>query len=284
MMVAVELAVGRDHSDRPVRRIRPVQETRDDPLAHEPIRVRRRLRLEGDRRRQTGVVEDDSDLAVVAELDAIRPAGVDAAAAIRDGLPRSEDRERDALGRDLPKRRQVDRRLREPDPGGPPPEPQLEVPDAPGDLRPPIGGRGQRQDRVVERLRDRAPAVVDEPPVGGRIRLGHPAGEGRAEIPRDPGESAALGVRSVALGVDPLVPVVERCRGRLRRHLARPRIEAGGLVEVGVDRQPAPTHPTATRPSTARSTATVARCTTVTVARSPGARETRRPISAALPW
>ena len=73
-------------------------------------------------------------------------------------------------------------------------------------------------------------------------------------------EVAALGVRPIALRVDPLVPVVERRRRRLLRHQAGPRIDPGGLVEVGVDGEAAAGHgrAAASAAATLGATATVA--------------------------
>ena len=69
-----------------------------------------------------------------------------------------------------------------------------------------------------------------------------PRGERRPEVPRDPGEVAALGVRAVALGVDALRSSRGTAPPTARRDLAGPRVEARRLVEVGVDRQPAAGH------------------------------------------
>ena len=52
----------------------------------------------------------------------------------------------------------------------------------------------------------------------------------------------ALGVRAVALRVDPRVPVAERGCRRVFRHLAGERVDREGLVEVAVDGQPTSCH------------------------------------------
>ena len=60
LVVAVELAVRCDQRERrPAARDVATAQPGCDPLASEAVRVRRRLRLERDRRRQAGVVEDD---------------------------------------------------------------------------------------------------------------------------------------------------------------------------------------------------------------------------------
>ena len=87
-----------------------------------------------------------------ADVDPVRHPGVEAGG-VR--LPRREDRRLDAGLREQPQRREVHGRLGQPHRPRRAPEPQLEVAQAPADLRPPIVDRRQRQDRVVERLRDR---------------------------------------------------------------------------------------------------------------------------------
>ena len=95
LVVAVELAVGRDQGKRRLAAgSGATAEPRGDPLAGEAVGIRRRLGLERDRRRQAGVVEHDDDRAAVADLDPVRPAGVDRR--LRR-LPRGEDRVADAL-------------------------------------------------------------------------------------------------------------------------------------------------------------------------------------------
>ena len=116
LVMAVELAVGGDQDaggGSPSGIV--AAEPRGDPLAGEPIGVGRRLRLERDRRRQAGVVEDDDDRAPVAQLDPIRPAvsmpGRPPATGRGScsGLPPRRD----------PERRQIDGRLGQPQPGRP---------------------------------------------------------------------------------------------------------------------------------------------------------------------
>ena len=116
-----------------------------------------------------------------------------------------------------PERGEVDGRLGQPHPGRPPPEPELEVAQAPADLGASVGGRRQRQDGVVERLGHavHAAVAVDEAVVGDRVAGLQPAGERRPEVPRDRPEVAELGVGPVAVGADALVPVVRGRRGRI---------------------------------------------------------------------
>ena len=113
--------------------------------------------------------------------------------------------------------------------------------------------RGEREDRVVVGLRDRGAGVAvrgDHPVVGRRCVPRQPRRQRRADVEAeqavvvhdrhdhavvvdDPGE----GVGPVALGLDALVPVVERRGRRLDRHLLGPGVLAGRLVEVPVDRE-----------------------------------------------
>jgi hypothetical protein len=53
---------------------------------------------------------------------------------------------------------------------------------------------------------------------------------------------AELGVGAVALLADAGVPVVRRCRCRVARDAAAERIDAGRLIEVAVDDEPAAAH------------------------------------------
>ena len=151
LVVAVELAVARDDEHRCAPVVQRAPEARRDALAREAVRVGRHRRLEGDRRRQVGVVEQHRDVAPAAHVDAVRLAVVQV---VRLGLPRREDRRLDArLGHEA-QRREVDRRLREPHRPRRPPEAVLEVAQAPQDLGPAVVERRERQDRVVEGLGD----------------------------------------------------------------------------------------------------------------------------------
>ena len=96
LVVAVQLAVGRDDRRAAARRAAP-----DPPRAAGATRSRAKRsasavasRLERDRRRQAPVVERDDDAPAAAELDPVRPAGVESSLG---GLPRREDRVPDAL-------------------------------------------------------------------------------------------------------------------------------------------------------------------------------------------
>ncbi len=137
LVVAVQLAVGRDHREGRVERRGPAAKPGSDALASEAVGVGGRLGLERHRSGQTGVVEDRDDPGVVSEVDPVRATGVDPRFG---GLPRGKDRVGDPLARGLSERGPIDGRLRQPDPGRSPPEPQLVVADAPRDLGPPVGG------------------------------------------------------------------------------------------------------------------------------------------------
>jgi hypothetical protein len=113
----------------------------------------------------------------------------------------------------------------------------LEVAQPPMDLRPPVGGRCERQDRVMEGLRHAVTTgiALHEAAVGHRVSVLHPARQCRPEVPRHRAEVAFLGVRSIAVGADALVPVAGGRRSRVDRHRAGERIEPWRLVEVAVD-------------------------------------------------
>ena len=68
------------------------------------------------------------------------------------------------------------------------------------------------------------------------------AGERGTHVPRDVCGGAELGDRAVALVGDARVPVSERGRRRVRRHVSRERVDPERLVEVGVDDEPASRH------------------------------------------
>ncbi len=124
----------------------------------------------------------------------------------------------------------------------------------------------------------------DEGTVGRRVLGREPRSERRPEIPGDPLEVAPRSVRSIALRIDPLVPVVERRRRRLYRHLAGPRIDPGGLVEVGVNGETAAGHGRAAASGAETSARTVTRWSTRSEVRSPGASAMGRNSRMALPW
>ncbi len=178
------------------------------------------------------------------------------------GLVGRENREQDAvLGHDV-ERLEVDGRLREPHPFGLSAEPRLEIRHAPDDLGPLVAAPGQRHDEVVVGLGHGAPVAaeagaallvrVEDGLVDLGARLLHPGQERRPGVEADRGvvvddvddpvlgvEDAGRGVRRVALGRHPLVPVVEG-RGRvLDLDLLEPGVLARRLVEVAVDRDEA---------------------------------------------
>ena len=135
------------------------------------------------------------------------------------------------------RRREIDRGLRQPRSDGAAPEAHLEVAQPPADLGPPVRDRGQRQDRVVERLREpvAASVPVDEAAIGRRIAVLQPGREGRADVPGDPGVIAEFRVGSIAVGRDPRVPIPRRGRRRVRGHQAGGGVDPEGLIEVPVD-------------------------------------------------
>ena len=170
-MVAVQLAVGRDHHERRlVIGERPGRQARLEPFPGEAVGIGRGVRLERDGGRQVRVVQRHQDVVAVAELDAVGPARLDVRLA---DLPGREDRRADAGFGEHPEGRQVDRGLGQPHPRGRPPEAHLEVAHAPADLGPPVGRGGERQDRMMERLGDPVdpPVTGDERPVGERIAV-----------------------------------------------------------------------------------------------------------------
>ena len=123
---------------------------RHDPLAGEPVGIAGRLGLERDRRRQPGVVERRR------RSSARRRARPGTAGACPDPAPPTCHGARivcvtpsSASSRSVSRSTAVSGSQT---PGRPPPEPELEVAQAPADLGPPVGGGRQRQDRVVERL------------------------------------------------------------------------------------------------------------------------------------
>ena len=251
---------------------------RHDPLAGEPVRIAGRLDLEGDRRRQPRVVGDDHDRPAAADVDPVRPPGVQP----RTGeLPRGEDGVGHALVDEQPERLEVHRGLGQPDARRPPPEPPFEVAQPPADLGPPVGERRERQDRVVERLGHAVPAAIaiDEAAIGDRIAVLEPARERRTEVPGDPPVVAELRVGPVAVGGDPGVPVAIGRRGRVRRDDAGGRVQPRRLVEVAVDDEPRPAHA-----SSARSRSTVTVFATEIDRRSPGAIDSGHESSRPLPW
>ena len=250
LVVAVKLSVGGDDGQarRAVGEARAGQ-AGQDPLPRKRVGVHRRVGLERSRRRQRGVVEDDGDRLPTAEIHTVRAASVEAGVC---GLPRGQDGVADALVGQNAQRRQVHGRLWQPDARWSPTESQLEVAQAPADLGPTVRERSERQDGVVVCLGHGVAAVrvvqairqirVDETLVRGGILGRQPARQSGPQVVRDVAQVAALGVRPVALGVDPCVPVAVRGRRRLGRNLAAERIAALRLVEMAVDGKLGSTH------------------------------------------
>ena len=140
---------------RPVRavpsgKLGPARRGRTRSRANESASIVAR-RLERDRGRQRAVVEDDRDRLAAAQLHSVRAARVEVGV---HRLPRREDRVADTLVGEDPQRGHVHGGLRAARSRvGRAAEPELEVAQAPADLGSAIGQRGERQDRVVVRLR-----------------------------------------------------------------------------------------------------------------------------------
>ena len=270
LVVAERLAVDGD-GERLV--VRPgVVETLLQPLdqllaAGEPL-------AEGDASRDRAVVEEDRDLPPVAQIHFVRKrrieagvAGVLPFAAGRphpQGLVRGEHREVQALVGQRAQRREVHGGLRQPHALGGPAEPAAKIVQPPPDLRPAVAVVRQREDCVRVRLRDgvAVPAAphalgvgLQDAPVHLRSAPLHPGEQRGPEVEGDvpvvvddvldvPAAvlQARRGVRAVALGRDPLVPIVERSGRVLHLDLLDPRVFARWLVEVSVQAQHAPVH------------------------------------------
>ncbi len=149
LVVAVQLAVGRDDQRRVAAVPDGAVEPWRDALAGEPVGIGGGGGFERDGGGQLPVVEHRRDVAAAADVDAVRLAGIEVGGV---GLPRREDHGLDAGLRRDPQRRKVDRGLREPHRGRRAAEPPREVAQPPQDLGPLVGVRRERQDRVVERL------------------------------------------------------------------------------------------------------------------------------------
>ena len=155
-------------------------------------------------------------------------------------LAGGEDREADALLGEHAQHEVVHGRLREPHALGAAAEAVGEVEDPPSHVRADVALVAEREDGVAVGLGDGAAghAVgIDDAAVHvGVVRL-EPRQKRGADVERQLLEGAQLGVGSVALGGDALVPVVERRGPRLLGHDARPGVFARRLVEVPVEHQ-----------------------------------------------
>ena len=267
-MVAVQLPVGGDHDQRRVViAARTPVEDRLDPLCDEPVGIDRRRRLERHRGRQRPVVADRGDRATVPQVD---PQQADAD---RRHPPRGPATGRRSCGRSP--RRPADaawryRRLSRaatsrPDAARSAPRSRASPSGSPSLDRSPRRAAGS-SGGMAGPCRSTGVAV-DEPPIGDRVAVLQPAGQRRADVPRDRAEIAELGVRSIAVGADALVPVVRR-RGRGSSGTARERVETGRLVEVAVDDQRGTGH----APSSRRSCVVATTCVIVrsSARRAPG--------------
>ena len=264
MVMSVGLAVGREvHQLRPG----PVVEGRQHPAGERVAAVQHPF--EGDAASEARVIEEERDRATRGQPAQIGPAGVDrgarhvgpvAAAERTDarGLVRREDGEGDAASSERLEAPDVDGGLGQPHALGGTTEAVLEVGEPPSHLGQPVAVVRERHDQVIVGLSDCVAAPAESPralTVGGehgRVDVGpgalQPRKECRTEVEAHrpvvvadahdtPGgiERARVRVRRVALGVDPLVPVVERGRARLARNGLQPGILPRRLVEVPVD-------------------------------------------------
>ena len=187
------------------------------------------------------VVDDEVDGAVgvvgvapAVEAAARRLVGVD--------LAGGEDREADALLGEHAQHEVVHRRLRQPHALGAPAEAVGEVEDPPAHVGADVALVAEREDGVAVGLGDgaagRAVGVDDALVHVGVVGL-EPRQQRGPDVERQLLEGAELGVGSVALRGDALVPVVERRRARLLGHDPRPGVLAGRLVEVPVEHRAA---------------------------------------------
>ena len=185
LVMTVELAVRGDHDER--RRLpgeRLLLQPRQQSIAHEPVGIHGRRRVEGHGRRQQPVVEHRDDRAAVAQVD---PDGTSRVQLLRRRSPTTCHGARTVWvmpwSTSTPQRRLVHGRLGQPHARRAAAEADLEVADAPADLGQLVGRRRERQDRVMEGLGHAVrPAVaVDEPAIRDRVR--RPASSRRAWAP-----------------------------------------------------------------------------------------------------
>jgi len=223
--------------------------------------------LERDRARDRTVVEEDRQGQPARAAPEIRAARIDRV----DGLPRRgaerpqarrlvrrQDREPHAGLREHLERLVVHRRLGQPEPLRHAAEARAEVVEPPAHLGDLVAPARQRHDHVVVDLRDGVavtvarrharPIGLDHLCVHVRPLAGQPRAEGRAHVEGDLLEvvddvedlvvlvdASGRGVRRVALGGYPVVPVVVRGRRVLHFDRFEPGVLAGRLVEVAVD-------------------------------------------------
>ena len=186
---------------------------------------------------ERAVVDDEVDgaIGVVRVAPAVQAAarrlvGVD--------LAGGQDREADALLGEDAEHEVVHRGLGQPHALGARPKRVREVGDAPAHLGADVALVAEREDRVAVGLGDGAAGAA----VGVEDALVHvvvvrlePRQQRRPDVERQLLEGAELGVGPVALGGDPLVPVVERRGAGLLGDDPRPGVLAGRLVEVPVE-------------------------------------------------
>jgi len=230
--------------------------------------------VEGETPRDGTVVEEDDDLAPLAQMDLVGAGRIEpgmggvAPVAVRRAhaqrLIRREDGVPDACLGERAQGVHVHGRLRKPEAFGIAPEPVLEVGNAPADLGAQVARRAERKNGMAVGLGERVPVPpplhavrigLEDPLVGFRPRLLQPREQGRSEVEgnvvvvvddvRDaPGPvlDARCAVRRVALGGDALVPVVEGVRRVLNLDVLDPRVLARRLVEVAVQADEASGH------------------------------------------
>ena len=221
--------------------------------------------LEGDRARDRTVVEKNGDRFARGQSAPVRFRRIDRAAFHRLRLMRLQNREQNPrLGQHF-ERGNVHGGLRQPHSFRLSAETFFEIANAPLHLRAAIAIVCQRQDHVVVGLGDRravsaealaAHAVgVENRRVRRRRVFLKPAEKRRSEVETDRRvvvddlhdavvrvENARRCVRLVALGCDPLVPVVVRRGGVLRLHRLEPRVLPRRLVKMSVNADEASAH------------------------------------------
>ena len=265
MMMPVGLAVRRD-----VNQLRPLAccgERADEAIGEVLALVKQPL--EGDAARDRTVVEEERERASRGKCHAVRHRRIDLRTAdvgphlLADRshslrlVRREHGEENFVLGEEV-ERVEIDRRFGKPHPFRLPAEAVLEVANPPENLRLLVAPVGERHEHVVVRLRHRG-SVAGEARTTGcvcRENVGirvwrfplQPRQKRRTEVEADSRvivldfhdavgvvEDSRRRVRRVALGSDPLVPVVIRGRGILKLELLEPGVLARWLVEVSVD-------------------------------------------------
>jgi hypothetical protein len=261
VVVTVALSIGGD-----VNELRPVARTGERPgeAIGKALAVGEQS-LEGHASRDRPIIEEDDDRAARGELHQVGHRRIDPGAAHvppatadrphTPRLARSQDGEADPLpGEDL-KALQVRRRLREPHPLWLAPEALLEIADPPDHLGLLVAPVGQGEDHVVIDLGEGGAMTGEVLPaltvgfqdrlVGARGSGLHPGEKGRPEVEADPRvvvddlldpmlviEHAGGTVGCVALGCDPLVPIMVGIGRVLKLDRLEPGVLSRWLVEM----------------------------------------------------